>query len=114
MSPAGVMSLVKFAPLMGKRLEELSVEDVRAVLDHFNIKVNVNDELLGAGIALMGGEDIHTVADMIQQPESIETLVRFITRNPREPEIVVSNITYDTPSYGVPQLIVANPGWRLP
>ncbi|UNI73407.1 hypothetical protein ER16_Small3 [Pseudomonas phage ER16] len=44
------------------------------------MKVNVTDELMAAGLALLRGQNINTVADMIQTPESIGQLLAFVQR----------------------------------
>jgi len=64
-------------PLMGKKLNELTLVDLQAVRQVLDIKVEINDELKTAALALMQGQDINSVADLIRSPAAIEQLTRF-------------------------------------
>lgn len=100
---------------MGKRLEDLTLEDAKGVMSHFGLVVPLNDELLRAGVALLNGQDIHSVADMIQHPESIQTLIGFVTRGVGSNIIdIVPEPVITTDMVHIPMLHMANPGWRLP
>lgn len=73
--------IAKFLPLLhlrGKRLEDVTTEELSKIAEILGIKVNVNDELKRAGMALLRGDDINTVADMIQSPESIQKIMLFL------------------------------------
>lgn len=76
-----MFDLTRFAPLMylaGRRLDELTMLDFRRVADTFGIKVDLTEELKLAGLALMQGQNINTVADMIQSPQSVAQLMNFL------------------------------------
>lgn len=73
--------IAKFLPLLhlrGKRLEDVTTEELNMIAEILGIKVNVNDELKRAGMALLRGDSIDTVADMIQSPESIQKIMLFL------------------------------------
>lgn len=68
----------KFAPLLSRQVESLSDEEVAEVAESFGVRVELTDELREAGLALLRGQDISTVADMIKKPESVGQLVSFL------------------------------------
>lgn len=73
--------IAKFLPLLhlrNKRLEDVTTEELGKVAEILGIKVNVSDELKRAGMALLRGDSIDTVADMIQSPESIQKIMLFL------------------------------------
>lgn len=73
--------IAKFLPLLhlrSKRLEDVTTEELNMIAEILGIKVNVNDELKRAGMALLRGDSIDTVADMIQSPESIQKIMLFL------------------------------------
>lgn len=132
----GLATMLKFAPLMGKRLEDLVVSEIVDVLSAFKVNVNVTDELMEAGLALLRGQDINTVADMVKSPDSIVQLLAFMQRGlgiaPDEfdsfhytsPSLIEHDVV-DTQVIDVRReelmiepprasLVTANPGWRLP
>lgn len=117
MSGLSLASMMKFAPLMGKRLEELTVKDVSAVLAELGSPVVVNEELLNAGLALLQGQDIHTVADIIKSPDSVMTLVNFMARGAGLASSDVDDVIDGSVLINhnpTQTLITATPGWRLP
>lgn len=78
MSPA----LLKLVPLFPKKLSDLTMEDFATIksvlrLDH----INLTDDLKSAGLALLQGKSIDTVADLVQSPEAVAQLMNFF-RNP--------------------------------
>lgn len=75
MNFAGATSLL---PLLNKRLSDLTLENLQAMRQMFDIKVDITDELKSAAIALFQGKDIDTVSDLIQSPESVAQLVSFL------------------------------------
>jgi hypothetical protein len=105
---------------MGLRVDELTVDHAVSVLSEFGVNVPVDDELLKAGMALLQGQNINTVADMIQKPDSVLKLVEFMGRGanlikhtPDDFNVVAvqpQQLTIDSPV----GLISANPGWRMP
>lgn len=68
----------KFAPLLNRQVESLSNEEVADIAESFGIQVELTDELRAAGLALLRGQDISTVSDMIKKPESVQQLVGFL------------------------------------
>lgn len=75
---ADLLKLAALAGLKNRRLESLSLDDLRNVSDALGFKVSVTDELKSAALALLKGKSMDTVADLIQQPESIQQLVLFL------------------------------------
>lgn len=112
----GGPKLLQFLPLLNMRLEDLTVTTVKDVLAASGKHVEINDELLAAGVALLAGENIHTVSDMIQSPEALQQLVQFFSRgvglrlqtdgSAEEPSVI--NHEADTP-----RLYTGPPGWRF-
>lgn len=70
--------LLPLLALKGKSLQDLSLEDLGLVASTLGIRVSVTEELKQAGIALLKGENIDTVADMIQSPDSIRQVMLFL------------------------------------
>lgn len=68
----------KLSPLLNRQVESLSREEVADLANSFGIQVDLTDELREAGLALLRGQDISTVADMIKKPESVAQLVGFL------------------------------------
>lgn len=90
-----MLPFAKFAPLLkyaGARFEDLTLDDMKQVAKTLGIQVNVTDELKEAGVALMRGENIHSVADMIKSPESIQQLMEFLTQYGREDRIAEAEL----------------------
>lgn len=120
----GLDKMLKFAPLMGKRLEDLVLSEIVDVMSAFNVKVDVNDELMEAGLALLRGQNIHSVADMIKSPDSIAQLLAFMQRGLGIAPDEFGSFEYTDPvliqhealpQYDVPKALIApSPGWRLP
>lgn len=78
--PVSPALMAAVMPLLDKRLEDLSVADAARVIRIFDENADVEEEILAAGVALLAGEDIHTVADMIQTPQALATIVDFVGR----------------------------------
>lgn len=74
--------MLKLLPLLSKKLEDLTLDDLTLVRDFLKIDVPVTDELKNAGIALLKGNDIHSVADMIKSPDSIQQLMSIFVKPP--------------------------------
>lgn len=90
-----MIPLAKLAPLFryaGARFEDLTLADMKQVAEVLGIQVNVTEELKEAGVALMRGENIHSVADMIKSPESIQQLMEFLTQHSREDRIAEAEL----------------------
>lgn len=82
----------KLAPLFGKKLSELSLDDLRVATDVFGVNVPVTEELKLAALSLLQGQSINSVADLVQSPESVQQLISFFkkTENPAvKPERLV-------------------------
>lgn len=73
-----LMRLASMAPLLDRRLDSLSLEELRNIGDTLGLKVKVTEELKNAALALLKGKSLDTVSDMISQPESIQQLVLFL------------------------------------
>lgn len=120
----GLGKFTNLMPLASKTLDELTVSDLSSVADAFGVKVNVTQELKEAGLALLKGKDIHSVADMIQSPESVLMIVDFLNRAiSNEPDDVLigeyvvetdAPILIESRGGGASPVLSANPGWRLP
>lgn len=96
--------LMPFAHLLDKQITDLTTEDIDGVLDALGVQVNVTEELRSAGLALLQGRDINSVADMIQSPESVQQLVAMFTRPATDEglaSIEVSNM-YGHEPIGIP------------
>lgn len=73
-----VGKLVKLAPLMSRRLEDLTLDELKDIQGVLGLKVNVTQELKDAALQLLAGKDLDTVSDMIKSPESVQQLVLFL------------------------------------
>lgn len=73
-----LVRFAKLAPLMNRRLESLSLEELRGISVDLGLKVKVTEELKNAALSLLQGKSLDTVADMVTQPESIQQLVMFL------------------------------------
>lgn len=71
------MALMNLLPLLGKRLEDLSIDDLKAVKNHFKIDVEVTPELHKLTMKMLTDSDIDSVADLIQSPDQIKKLLGF-------------------------------------
>lgn len=73
-----IQQLVKLAPLMNRRLESLTLDELKGISDTLGFKVAVTEELKSAALSLLQGKSLDTVADMISQPESLQQIVLFL------------------------------------
>lgn len=73
-----LMRFAKLAPLMNRRLESLTLEELRDISTTLDLKIKVTEELKNAALSLLQGKSLDTVADMVTQPESIQQLVLFL------------------------------------
>lgn len=78
-------------PLLGKKLDDLTLDDFALIKKTLKVDVEMTDELRSAGIAMLKGEGVNSAADLIQKPESIQKILAFFTgRKPQtEPEKTV-------------------------
>lgn len=72
------MKFLKLLPLAGKRLEDLTLAELNDVREVMGVEVHVTDELKTAGLALLKGQNLDTVADLIQSPDSVKQLIAFL------------------------------------
>lgn len=73
-----VMQFAKVAPLMNRTLSSLTIDELKSIGSTLGLKVSITGELRDAALALLKGKSLDTVADLIQQPESIQQLVSFL------------------------------------
>jgi len=77
--------LAKYPKLLGLtdmkdlRANQLRSQDVQRIADAFNVTVPFTDELVGAFLELLKGREINSVADMIQDQQSVVDVVTFLT-----------------------------------
>lgn len=82
-----ILRYAKLAPLFGKKLSDLSLGDLQVAADTFDVNVPVTEELKTAALALLQGQNIDSVAELVQSPESVQQLISFFKRgaNPSIP-----------------------------
>lgn len=76
-----MLAIAKFLPLLhlkDKRLEDITEEELVRVAGILGIRIDIDEELKNAGMALLKGDNIDTVADMIKSPESIQKIMLFL------------------------------------
>lgn len=73
--------------LLNKRLEDLSDQDIQAILKQLNINLAVTPELKNAALALLKGESIDTVADLAGSKEAITKVISFFQAQPKPEEV---------------------------
>lgn len=98
--------LAPFAHLLDKQITDLTPSDIDGVLGALGVQVNVTDELRSAGLALLQGRDINSVADMIQSPESVQQLVAMFARPVLDNEIAFHEVSQTYGSESAPVLYV--------
>lgn len=75
-----MMALVKLAPLMSKTIADLTLEDLMSIKTALKIEtLPLTPELKEAATRLLAGENIDTVANLIQSPESVKRLMDLLT-----------------------------------
>lgn len=70
--------MVKLFPLASKKLDELTLNDLKLVGTTLGLEVDITPELQTAAFEILSGNNIHSVSDLIQSPESIQQLITFI------------------------------------
>jgi ribosomal protein L12E/L44/L45/RPP1/RPP2 len=78
------VNFIKLMPLMGKTIQEITVDDLSLVINALNLKVQPTEELRLAAVELLKGRDIDSVADLIKSPESIAMIGNFIQGRKQE------------------------------
>lgn len=83
-----ILRYAKLAPLIPKKLSDLSSDELGLAAEVFDVQVEVTDELRSAFLALLQGKDIDTVADLVQSPESIHQIISLFKKkqDPTVPE----------------------------
>lgn len=92
-------TLIALSPLMSKKLDELTPNDLLLVQKTFGLEVDVSPELIEAGVALLRGENIHSVSDLVKSPAAIQQLIQFFHGG-------ISALTPSTPA-------IEGEGWKL-
>jgi len=72
-------NMLKLLPLVSKTLDELTGPDFKLIATTLGLKVELTDELKTAAMAMLKGQDINTVADLIQKPDSVKQLLEFVS-----------------------------------
>lgn len=72
-------ALAQLAALRNRRLESLTREELGGLARAFGIDVPITEELRVAGMELLKGKSLDSVADLIQSPESVTQIVTFFT-----------------------------------
>lgn len=62
-------------PLLGKKIEDLSLDDLNKIKKVLKLDITLTPELRDAGIEMLRSENIDTAADLIKTPESIQKLL---------------------------------------
>lgn len=73
-----LMALGQLTQLKDRTLQSLTREELEGLARTFGISVPITEELRTAGLALLKGESLDTVSDMIQSPESIQLITNFL------------------------------------
>jgi len=71
------MSMLALFPLLSKKLNELTVDELNLVSKQLNINVEVTETMREAALTLMQSGNLDSVADLIKSPEQIKQLVSF-------------------------------------
>lgn len=73
-------------PLMGRKLVDLTIEDLGLLQSALGLNIRITPELQIAALGLLQGKSIDTVADLVQSPESLQQLVSLV-KGEVKPEI---------------------------
>lgn len=79
-----IVRYAKIAPLLGKKLADLSVDDIKLATETFGVDVQVTEELKAAALGLLQGQQLDSVAELVQSPESLQQLISFFKKE-RDP-----------------------------
>lgn len=82
----------------GRTLRSLTATEIGMMVKGLGLNIHITDELKAAGMALLAGQSIDTVADLINDPESIHQLVSLFQngvgkQEPTEAEQQVAAMT---------------------
>lgn len=78
--------MLSLLPLLSRRLEDLTNADLSKIASVMKLNVVVTDELRDAGLSLLKGNGIDSVAELVQNPESIQQLLGLLSPPKVEPE----------------------------
>lgn len=70
--------LMVIGPLMGRKLSDLTIDDLGHLQSALGLNIRITPELQNAALALLQGKSIDTVADLVQSPESVKQLVSLV------------------------------------
>lgn len=70
-------AVLKLAPLLTKKPDELSLEDLQAIMDAAGIEAEISEGAREVALALLQGKSIDKVSDIIQSPELIQELIQI-------------------------------------
>lgn len=90
--------LTKLGHLASLRSVDLTVEHLDEIASALEVSIPVTEELKRALVAFLGGQDIHSVCDLIQSPESVRDVIEFLRggfRNLRELHAIDHNPVAD-------------------
>lgn len=79
--------LAKLGHLTNLEAKDLSVDHLNDIARALNADIPVTEELKVATVAFLQGQDINSVCDLIQSPESVRDVIEFLRgglRNLRE------------------------------
>lgn len=74
-------------PLFGKKIEDLTLEDLSKVKSVLKLDIELTEDLRKAGIALLKGSGINTAAELIQSPDSIQQLLSFFQQQKQHVDV---------------------------
>jgi hypothetical protein len=69
--------ILQLGHLKEKKANQLTKEDIQAIGGAFNMAIPFTDEIQTAFISWLKGNDIDSVCDLIQNPESVLQIVQF-------------------------------------
>lgn len=83
------MKLMALAPYLTRKLDDLTVDDFAKIKDGLGVDIDLHPEIINAGVALMQGQNINTVADLIQSPAAIQSLLTMLKKPARDEQLMV-------------------------
>lgn len=80
-------ALAKIAPFMNRPVSALSPSDIQTIASAFRIEIDPSNELHNAAVALLKGENVNVVSDLIQNPQSVKKLLELIQKPVAGPDL---------------------------
>lgn len=71
-------ALLSMLPLMPRKLSSLTVTELAGIRDAMGFDFKVNVEIRDAAMAMLQGQSLDTVADLVKSPEAVAELVTFL------------------------------------